>query len=194
MAKLRVEDLQTLASNRQKEICMLNTKLAAAESMTHDVIRDLLGVKLDMTSYANLINQNQLQRFIEDAAQQTHEFVAMEQEIRKLKRQLSDVLEERDRFISEIHLIEADILDSKMKFVQLQGRDQMLTTQNEMLKADKTNLQRRAAELDDMVKKLLETQPPSQQVNQISKASSSEFGPFGSQLQKVVAAKMKLIG
>jgi len=29
---------------------MLNTRLAAAESMTHDVIRDLLGVKLDMTS------------------------------------------------------------------------------------------------------------------------------------------------
>ncbi|PWA46552.1 kinesin motor domain-containing protein [Artemisia annua] len=176
LAKLRLEDLQTLASNRQKEICMLNTKLAAAESMTHDVIRDLLGVKLDMTNYANLINQNQLQRFIEDAAQQTQEFVAMEQEIRKLKRQLSDVLEERDRFLSEIHSIEADILDSKMKFVQLQGRDQMLTAQNEMLKTDKTNLQRRAAELDEMVKKLLETQPPSQQVNHKSKASSSEFG------------------
>ena len=31
---------------------MLNTRLAAAESMTHDVIRDLLGVKLDMTNYA----------------------------------------------------------------------------------------------------------------------------------------------
>lgn len=34
------------------QIFMLNTRLAAAESMTHDVIRDLLGVKLDMTSYA----------------------------------------------------------------------------------------------------------------------------------------------
>ena len=31
---------------------MLNTRLAAAESMTHDVIRDLLGVKMDMASYA----------------------------------------------------------------------------------------------------------------------------------------------
>lgn len=31
---------------------MLNTRLAAAESMTHDVIRDLLGVKLDITNYA----------------------------------------------------------------------------------------------------------------------------------------------
>ena len=31
---------------------MLQTRLAAAESMTHDVIRDLLGVKLDITNYA----------------------------------------------------------------------------------------------------------------------------------------------
>ena len=31
---------------------MLNTRLAAADSMTHDVIRDLLGVKLDMTNCA----------------------------------------------------------------------------------------------------------------------------------------------
>ena len=44
------------------------------------------------------------------------------------------------------------------------------------MQTDKTNLQRRAAELDEMVKKLLETQPPTQQVNYKSKASSSEFG------------------
>lgn len=31
---------------------MLTARLAEAESMTHDVIRDLLGIKLDMTSYA----------------------------------------------------------------------------------------------------------------------------------------------
>lgn len=31
---------------------MLNTKLASAESMTHDVIRDLLSVKLDISNYA----------------------------------------------------------------------------------------------------------------------------------------------
>ena len=34
------------------QIYMLSTRLAAAESMTHDVIRDLLGIKLDMTNYA----------------------------------------------------------------------------------------------------------------------------------------------
>lgn len=34
------------------QIFNLNSKLASADSMTHDVLRDLLGVKLDMTTYA----------------------------------------------------------------------------------------------------------------------------------------------
>ena len=33
------------------QIFALNARLAATESMTHDVIRDLLGLKLDMTKY-----------------------------------------------------------------------------------------------------------------------------------------------
>ncbi|KAJ8441930.1 hypothetical protein Cgig2_020075 [Carnegiea gigantea] len=49
--RLRIEELEALAASRQKEIFMLNARLAAAESMTHDVIRDLLGVKLDMSNY-----------------------------------------------------------------------------------------------------------------------------------------------
>ncbi|KAK1407763.1 hypothetical protein QVD17_39390 [Tagetes erecta] len=191
LVKLHLEELQALASNRQKEICMLNTKLAAAESMTHDVIRDLLGVKLDMTKYANLINQNQLQKFIEDAAQQTQEFIAMEQEIRKLKRQINDLHEDRDRCISELHLKEADMLASKMALMQLQGRDEMLAAQNEMLKADKTSLQRRAAELDDMIKKLLGTQltesSSQQHENLLPKAcSSNEFSTRIANSQKLL--------
>ena len=35
-----------------EQVCTLNTRIAAADSMTHDVIRDLLGVKMDITSYA----------------------------------------------------------------------------------------------------------------------------------------------
>lgn len=37
-------------------------------------------------------------------------------------------------FISKVHLIQVDIFDNKMKFVQLQGLDQMLTAKNEILK------------------------------------------------------------
>ncbi|KAI3690860.1 hypothetical protein L2E82_49072 [Cichorium intybus] len=98
LVKIRLQELESVASSRQKEICMLNTKLAATESMTHDVIRDLLGVKLDMTKYA----------------------------------------------------------------------------------ADKTNLQRRAAELDDMIKKLLGTQHE----NPMSKPS--EFGKRLAESEKLL--------
>lgn len=34
------------------QIFTLNAKLAMSGSMTHDVLRDLLGIKLDMTTYS----------------------------------------------------------------------------------------------------------------------------------------------
>lgn len=34
------------------QVCMLNEKLSDAERMTCDVLRDLLGVKIDMTNVA----------------------------------------------------------------------------------------------------------------------------------------------
>ncbi|KAK2456287.1 phragmoplast orienting kinesin [Trifolium repens] len=49
VARLRVQELEALAASRQKEVCMLQTRLATTESMTRDVIRDLLGVKLGIT-------------------------------------------------------------------------------------------------------------------------------------------------
>ncbi|KVH96411.1 Kinesin-like, KLP2 [Cynara cardunculus var. scolymus] len=168
LAKLRLEEQEALASSRQKEICMLRTKLAAAESMTHDVIRDLLGVKLDMTKYANLINQKQLQRFIEDAAQQALEFTSMEQEIRKLKREMNDLYEERDRCISEIHCKEADMLAIKMSMGQLKGREQLVTAQNEMLKSVVPTLRRKATDGSK-----------SQNTNKIRKQSKREQALLG---------------
>lgn len=34
------------------QVFMLNTKLAEAENMTYDVVRDLLGIKMDIAGYA----------------------------------------------------------------------------------------------------------------------------------------------
>ncbi|CAI9281809.1 unnamed protein product [Lactuca saligna] len=86
--KYKCDNCKKLVAAR-KQICILNTKLAIAGSVTHNVIRDLFGVKLDMTKYA-------------------------EQEIRKLKRQIDDLREERDRCISQIYRKEEDILAGKM--------------------------------------------------------------------------------
>ncbi|KAK7291739.1 hypothetical protein RIF29_07120 [Crotalaria pallida] len=156
-ARLRVEELEALAASRQKELCMLQTRLAAAESMTHDVIRDLLGVKLDITNYANLIDQNQIVKLVEEAHYQREEISAKEKENLDLRLRINDLIEERESCISELTAKEADILATQIAVEQLQERDQLLSAQNEMLKMDKANHMRKIAELDDMVKTLLGT-------------------------------------
>ncbi|CAI9119063.1 OLC1v1020726C1 [Oldenlandia corymbosa var. corymbosa] len=156
-AKLRIEELEALVGSKQKDVCLLNTRLASVESMTHDVIRDLLGVKLDITNYSDLISENQLQKLVEDALQQAQQHKAMAKEILKLQMQISDLVEEKESCILEVNRREADLLATRVTLEQIRERDQLLIAQNEMLKADKTNLQRKVAELDDMVKKLFGT-------------------------------------
>ncbi|KAH6808567.1 phragmoplast orienting kinesin 1 [Perilla frutescens var. frutescens] len=176
-ARLRIEELEALAACRYKEVCTLNTKLASAESMTHDVIRDLLSVKLDISNYANIIEQHQLQKLIEEAHQHRQNFVDMEREIVNLRSRIDELHEERERCISEINDNKGDQLALQIALEQLQEHDQLLIAQNDMLKMDKINLQRRVAELDGMVKKLFsmqESQPRHQPQNP-SSSRSFEF-------------------
>nr|KYP57727.1 Kinesin-like protein KIF15 [Cajanus cajan] len=177
VARLRAEELETLAASRHKEVCMLQTRLAAAESMTHDVIRDLLGVKLDITDYANLIEENQIVKLVEEAHNQREEFFAKEKENLDLRLQINDLIEERESCISELKTKEADILATQIAMQQLQERDQLLSAQNEMLKMDKTNLLRKVAELDDTVKTLFGTRntQPAPQSSSKTKASANLF-------------------
>ncbi|GAB4859030.1 hypothetical protein Ancab_010498 [Ancistrocladus abbreviatus] len=156
LARLRIEELEALAASKQKQVCTLNSRLAAAESMTHDVIRDLLGLKLDMTTYADLVDQHQLQRFLDVVQQQVAEGNQKEQEILKLRKQMHCLIEERENCVIEINRRDADMLAAQLTMEQLKGRDQSLTMQNEMLKVEKTNLLLRLSELENMVKELLE--------------------------------------
>ncbi|ESR32513.1 hypothetical protein CICLE_v10004126mg [Citrus x clementina] len=180
-ATLRIQKLEALAASRQKEVCMLNTRLAAAESMTHDVIRDLLGVKLDMTNYANLIDQEHVQKLVVAAQQQTQELLAKEQIILNLRKRIEDLIEEHESCTSILKQREADILAAHINVEQLRERDQLLSAQNDMLKMDKTNLLKRISELDDMVKMLLGTQSTQEQIQQkqSSKNKESSFMKLG---------------
>ncbi|KAL6522938.1 hypothetical protein OROHE_016785 [Orobanche hederae] len=178
-ARLRIEELEALAANRYKEVCMLNTRLATVESMTHDVIRDLLSVKLDISNYADIVDHQQLQKLIEEAQHHRQDFVAMEQEILYLRNQIEDLLEERERCISEINISRSDQLNAQIALEQLQERDQMLIAQNDMLKRDKHNLQKRIAELDDMVRKLFSIQDTSKPCNQPQMNSLSRPFDYG---------------
>ncbi|KAH0880568.1 hypothetical protein HID58_067962 [Brassica napus] len=152
MARVRVEELESLLAAKQKEVCTLNTRLAAADSMTHDVIRDLLGVKMDITSYAELIDQHQIQRVVEEAKQHAEEIMSKDQEIINLKRHIDALVKERESCMSELNKKDTDVLATQISLDQLQERAQLLSMQNEMWKNDKSNLLRKLAELERTVR------------------------------------------
>ncbi|GFY89997.1 phragmoplast orienting kinesin 2 [Actinidia rufa] len=150
--RVRIEELEALAANRQKEIFMLNTRLAAAESMTHDVIRDLLGLKLDMTNYASLLDNQQVTKITEKARLHSAEAQAKEQEAMKLKQQLNEFVEERkatsSRWLEEIDRKQAEMVAAQVALEKLRQRDRLITTENEMFKMENANHKRKVMELE----------------------------------------------
>ncbi|KAH9695749.1 kinesin-like protein KIN-12D [Citrus sinensis] len=133
-ARLRIEELEHLA------IFSLNARLAAAESMTHDVIRDLLGVKLDMTNYVSLLDNQQVQKIAEKARLSNVESQVKDQEMIKLKQQLNEFVEERQGWLEEIERKQAEMVAAQIALEKLRQRDQMLKTENEMLKEENNML------------------------------------------------------
>ncbi|KAK8626852.1 hypothetical protein V6N13_134482 [Hibiscus sabdariffa] len=147
-ARLRIEELDSLAANRQKEIFSLNTRLAAAESMTHDVIRDLLGVKLDMTNYVTLLDNQQVQKIAENAARfDSFESQVKDHEVAKLKQQLNEFVEERRGWLEEINIKQAELVTAQVALEKFRQRDQLLKTENEMLKEENNKLKIQNEEL-----------------------------------------------
>ncbi|KAJ4830100.1 hypothetical protein Tsubulata_017786 [Turnera subulata] len=168
-AKMRVEELESLAANRQKEIFALNARLAAAESMTHDVIRDLLGVKLDMTSYVSLLDNQQVQNIAERAQLKALEPRVKEQEITKLKKQLQEFIEERQGWLEEIDRKQAEMVAAQITLEKLRQRDELLKTENDMLKMENVNHKKRVMELEGEVKKLSGQQNLQQRIHHHAK-------------------------
>ncbi|RZC59730.1 hypothetical protein C5167_007045 [Papaver somniferum] len=81
-----IEELQALSPKQQKEVSMLNARLAAAESMTHDVIGDLLAMQPARGSE------------VEEAQKQTKESIAGARNYEfEEANDTSDLLEERQR-------------------------------------------------------------------------------------------------
>ncbi|CAK9328894.1 unnamed protein product [Citrullus colocynthis] len=156
-ARLRIEELEGLATSRQKEICILNARLAAAESMTHDVIRDLLGVKLDLTKYANFIEQYQVQQMVMEAHLQSQQFREKEQEVHDLRTQINDLHEERECYKSVLSKKEAEALAMQIACEKLRERDHLLSVQNGILKMENKNLKRKIVELDGKANTLHQT-------------------------------------
>ncbi|XP_009785936.1 kinesin-like protein KIN-12D [Nicotiana sylvestris] len=165
----RIQELEALAASRQKEIFMLNSKLAAAESMTHDVIRDLLGLKLDMNNYATLLDNQQVQMLTEKARLRNSDAQFKEQEVLKLKQQLNEFIEERKRWIEEIERKQAEMVAAQIALEKLRQRDHLLTTENEMIKMENVNHKKRVMELEADIKKLSGQQNLQQRIHHHAK-------------------------
>ncbi|XP_019702656.1 kinesin-like protein KIN-12F isoform X1 [Elaeis guineensis] len=168
-ARHQIGELEALAASRQKEIFMLNTRLAAAESMTHDVIRDLLGVKLDMTNYASLLDNHQTLKVKETARHGGDESQEKEQEGIKLRKQLHEFIAERQSWLDEINQRHKELVAARVTVEKLRQRDQFISTENEMLKVENANYKKMTMELEDEVKKFSSQQNLQQRIHHHAK-------------------------
>ncbi|XP_068655925.1 kinesin-like protein KIN-12D isoform X2 [Aristolochia californica] len=164
-ARQRIAELEALVASQQKEIFMLNTRLAAAESMTHDVIRDLLGVRLEMTNCASLLNHQHVEKIEGKVRLQSEE----SDEVVKLRQQLNEFIEERQRWLEVINCKHAEMVASQVALEKLRQQDQFLTTENETLKVENRSHKKRVKELEDEVKKLSGQQNLQQRIHHHAK-------------------------
>ncbi|KAK7319825.1 hypothetical protein RJT34_04553 [Clitoria ternatea] len=168
-ARLRIEELESLAASRQKEIFQLHAKLASAESMTHDVLRDLLGVKLDMTTCVSLLDDPQVKKITEKAPYLTLEPREKEQEVIKLKKQLNEFIEERQGWLQEMDRKQAELVSAQIALENLRQRDQSLETEIEMLKMENATMKNKVMELEEEMKKLSGQQNLQQRIHHHAK-------------------------
>ncbi|KAI3702462.1 hypothetical protein L6452_28200 [Arctium lappa] len=169
-AKHRIEELEALAASRQKEIFTLNAKLAMSGSMTHDVLRDLLGIKLDMTTYSQLlVDGHQTEQTTEKGQNLKAEGHLKEEEVTKLKQQLNELIMERKGWLEEIERKQAEMVTAQVLLEQLRQRDRLLTTENEMFKTEISNHKMKAVELEAEVRKLSGQQNLQQRIHHHTK-------------------------
>ncbi|KAF8679155.1 hypothetical protein HU200_045921 [Digitaria exilis] len=174
VARQRIEELEGLVSGKQKEICLLTSRLAAVDTMTHDIIRELLGVKLDMTNYANLLDQEELQKLLIVSQQQIEQSKAKDTELETLREELGQVILERDSLLDDMDQRKTDLLETQLLVEQLEQREQMLETQIEILQLEKDSLQQKIMEMDETMELLIgPNQPDANQ--RMHHGSSSEF-------------------
>ncbi|KAJ0801308.1 putative plus-end-directed kinesin ATPase [Helianthus annuus] len=168
-AKRKIEELEALAASRQKEIFALNAKLAMSGSMTHDVLRDLLGIKLDMTTYSSLVNGHQNEEINEKAQVHNAEVQYKEEEVVKLKKQLNELINERQGWLEEIERKQGEMIAAQVALEQLRQRDRLLSTENEMFKTEIGNHKKKVMELETEVTKLSGQQNLQQRIHHHTK-------------------------
>uniref|UniRef100_J3NEL5 Kinesin motor domain-containing protein n=1 Tax=Oryza brachyantha TaxID=4533 RepID=J3NEL5_ORYBR len=157
-AKQRIMELEGVAASRQREIFMLNARLATTESMTHDVIRDMLGVKMNMATWASLVDNQQKMDAQESTISHAHESKEQSNEVMKLKSQLDEFIEERQSWLDEISQRQSELGAARITIEKLRQKEHFLVAEIELLKAENANGKAIIFNLEDEVKKLTRQQ------------------------------------
>uniref|UniRef100_A0A0D9Y105 Kinesin motor domain-containing protein n=1 Tax=Leersia perrieri TaxID=77586 RepID=A0A0D9Y105_9ORYZ len=164
-AKQRIVELEGIAASRQREIFMLNARLATTESMTHDVIRDMLGVKMNMANWAALVDSQQKLDPQESAVCHAHESKEQSNELMKLKSQLDELIEERQSWLDEINQRQSELGQARITIEKLRQKEHYMVAEIELLKAENANGKTIIFNLEDEVKKLMRQQNLQVQIN-----------------------------
>ncbi|XP_010489930.1 PREDICTED: kinesin-like protein KIN-12D [Camelina sativa] len=156
-ARLRIEELETVVATRQKEIFLLNSKLAKVDSMTHDINRVLLGVKQNCSSF---LDSQQVLKIAEMLQLNSSDSRERDLEVSHLKQKINEYNEERQGWIEEIDGKQTDLVTAQIKLQEHRQHEQLLKKENELLKKENVSHKRRVIELEGEVKKLSSHQTP----------------------------------
>ncbi|KAL1192271.1 Kinesin-like protein KIN-12D [Cardamine amara subsp. amara] len=159
-AKLRIEELETVVATRQKEIFLLNSKLAKVDSMTHDINRVLLGVKQNVTNCASFLDSQQVLKIAEMLQLNSSDSRERDFEVSHLKQQLNEYNEERQGWIEEMEGKQTELVAVQIELEEHRQHKQLLKKENELLKKENVSHKRKVMELEGEVTKLSSHQNP----------------------------------
>ncbi|KAG8049117.1 hypothetical protein GUJ93_ZPchr0009g510 [Zizania palustris] len=190
-AKQRIVELEGIAASRQREIFMLNARLATTESMTHDVIRDMLGVKMNMATWASLVDNQQNIDTKEPAISQAHEYKESN-ELMELKIRLDEFIEERQSWLDEINQRQSELGAARITIEKLRQKEHFMVAEIELLKAENANGKAIVFNLEDEVKKLTRQQNLQLRINHHVKTKEENI--LLKKQNDELSAKLKQLG
>ncbi|KAJ0264438.1 Kinesin-like protein KIN-12D [Hirschfeldia incana] len=156
-ARHRIEELESVVATKQKEIFLLNSKLAKVDSMTHDITRVMLGLKQNC---ASLLDSQQVSKIAEMLQRYSSDSRETDFEVSQLKRQLSEYNEEKQGWLEEIEGKQSDLVTAQIELEEHRQHEQLLKKENEFLKKENVSHKRKLRELEGEVEKLSSQQNP----------------------------------
>lgn len=127
-----LDDLQSQCEGKDAQLKALNEQLKEAETLTQDVMRDLHNVKLDISNYASLVSQQQLE-LISERARHSDNAREKDEELSNLQTQLN---QERQNWMVEMNHKQAEIVVARVLSEKMRQKNKTLAAEYKRLKVD----------------------------------------------------------